>query len=588
MRTGHPAVRPADGAAYPLDEGTRMETAGTGVPPTPAARERRGWAPNRLLPYAGRTLAATIAAALLAASVARAQSGRLWRPDERILITNFHELGAVTSDLRRVYAASPGGIEIYDFAARRWEPPITLEDGFPPGERPTALLYDRFLDALWMGTEVGNLYVYRIHSGQWEAAGPVPGGTVLRIVSDPSTGEVFVATRAGWMRLGRGSLFPEPVPPNAVPDPSGDLSPEAKLRRLDPFFEAIRGTLTLDERLRRWPITDVEPADQPARFWVATRGGNLLYYDSRRMSVDRLSYGVLTRGVGALASDGGQIWFGGDGRGARRGVTVASAGLQRWKHYESQYDGAPAGRVWDILPATAAVWFAASDGLYRLDRAADTWQQLTEREGLPAREVLALAPGPGGVWVGTRNGLTFVTDDGEVERAPLLPARRILALLSSRDTLWIATERGLWILPDASAAREPDAGGRGAIAPVPAPGVQGHPGLRGEVRDVQPLGEAVFVITADALHRLDGTGWSGPLRDGVDGLGQLHALAAADGQLWVGGDAGAARYDVETRIWTRYLQPADIPEGPVRDVLPAGDDVWLATPAGALRLRWRF
>src|SRR5690606_24457736 len=219
---------------------------------------------------------------------------------------------------------------------------------------------------------------YRRYSGQGESVGPVPGGPVLRIVSDGSSGEVFIATPGGWMRLGRGSLFPEPVPPGAVPDRLGDLSPESALRRLDPFFGAIRGTLTLDERLRRWPITDVEPADRPARFWVATRGGNLLYYDSRRMSVDWLAYGVLTRGVGALGSDGGQIWFGGDGRGMRRGVTVASAGLQRWKHYEPEYDGAPAGHVWDILAATAAVWFAASDGLYRLERAAGRWQRLTE------------------------------------------------------------------------------------------------------------------------------------------------------------------------------------------------------------------
>src|SRR5690606_31671124 len=72
--------------------------------------------------------------ALLATDGARAQSGRLWRPEERILITSFHELGAVTADQRRVYAASPQGIEVYDFAVGRWEAPITLEDGFPLGE----------------------------------------------------------------------------------------------------------------------------------------------------------------------------------------------------------------------------------------------------------------------------------------------------------------------------------------------------------------------------------------------------------------------------------------------------------------------
>ncbi len=532
-------------------------------------------------------LAAGLGAVLLAAGGAQAQSGRLWRPDERILVSSFHELGAVTADLRRVFAASPQGIEVYDFAAGRWEAPITLEDGFPRGERPSALLYDRFLDALWMGTEIGNVYVYRLLGGQWDALGPVAGGPVLRIVGDPRSGDVFLATPGGWLRLQRGALFPEPVQPGAVPDGMGDLSPEGQLRRLDPFFDAIRGTLTMDERLRRWPITDVEPADRPARYWVATNGGNLLYYDSRRMSADHMAYGLLTRGSGAMALDGRRVWFGGDGRGARRGVTVADVGLQEWKHFEAQYDGAPAGYVAAVLPTTRAVWFAAADGLFRLDRERQTWQRFAEREGLPAREAVALAPGPGGVWVGTRNGLTFVTDDGDVEREALFPARRIHRLLSSRDTLWIASEIGLWLLPDASAARLPGAGGRGSIRPVLAPGSEMQPGLRGRVVDVRPVGDALFVLTEDALYRWDAAGWVGPLREGVHVLGRLYALAAADGQLWVAGDGGVARFDLDAQIWTSYLRPMDIPETPVRDVLPAGDDVWLATPAGALRLRWR-
>jgi len=525
--------------------------------------------------------------ALLATDGARAQSGRLWRPEERILITSFHELGAVTADQRRVYAASPQGIEVYDFAVGRWEAPITLEDGFPLGERPSALLYDRFLDALWLGTEAGNVYVYRLTGGRWDALGPVAAGPIVRMVGDPRSGDVFLATPAGWLRLPRGGLFAEPVPRGAVPDGGGDSSPEARLRRMDPFFDAIRGTITLDERLRRWPITDVEPADRPARYWVATYGGNLLYYDSRRMSAEPMAYGLLTRGVGAVALDGRRLWFGGDGRGPRRGVTAADVGLQQWKHYEAEYDGAPAGHVADVLPTASAVWFAASDGLFRLDRERESWQRIAEREGLPAREVYALAPGPGGVWVGTRNGLTFVTDDGAVEREGLFPARPIRRLLASRDTLWIASDLGLWLLPDASAARLPDAGGRGAIRPVLAPGSDVQPGLRGRVVDVRPVGDAMFVLTEDALYRWDADGWTGPLHEGVHALGRLTALAAADGQLWVAGEGGVARLDLETQRWTTYLRPTDIPETPVYDVLPMGDDVWLATPAGALRLRWR-
>src|SRR5690606_39887969 len=159
--------------------------------------------------------------------------------------------------------------------------------------------------------------------------------------------------------------------------------------------------------------------------------------------------------------------------------------------------------------------------------------------------------------------------------------------LSSRVMLWIASELGLWLLPDASAARLPDAGGRGGIRPLLAPGSEAQPGLRGRVVDVRPVGDALYVITQDALYRWDAAGWAGPLREGVQVLGRLYALATADGQLWVAGDGGVARFDLDAQLWTSYLRPMDIPETPVVDVLPAGADVWLATPAGALRLRWR-
>jgi len=535
-------------------------------------------------------LALVFGAAVLAAGPggAAGQSARLWRPEERVLVSAFHELGAVATDLRRVYAASPAGLEIYDFVARRWEPPSTAEDGYPAGETPTALAYDRFLDALWMGTASGNLYRFRPRSGEWDRVGAVAGGPVLRLVvpRDPREGDVFLATPAGWARLRRGSLFAEAVPEGGLPAEvrAAGTGPAAdRLGREDPFFDALRGTLTLDDRLRRWPIADVAPADRPGRFWIATQGGNLLLYDGRRSAGEWLHFGLLSRGAAALATDGAGVWFGGDGRGPRRGVAYADTGLQRWAVHEAESDGAPAGYVWDILPLRDAVWFAASDGLYRYDprgRGRAAWRRLTEADGLPASEALSLAPGQGGVWVGTRRGLAWVGDDGTARRAAGAPARRIHRLAARGDTLWIASDAGLWVLADGA---DP-----AARAAAPAPGSEAQPALRARVVDVRPAADAIYALAQDALYRLAAGAWSGPIREpGGGALGRLTALAAADGELWVAGDGGAARWDRATGLWTVFRVGGDIPEGPVRAVLPAGGHVWLATPAGALRLAWR-
>lgn len=504
---------------------------------------------------------------------ARAQSGQLWRPEDRVLLTAYQELGAVALDLRRVYAASPYGIEVYDFVARRWEPPIASDDGYPSDEWPTALAYDAFLDALWLGTASGGLYAYRLSFGQWERFA-LARGAIERIVADPAlaTDFLYLMAGGGWYRLRRGTSTLEPVPPDEVPRRGTSALPG----ETDPVLEAQRGTLGLDERLRRWPVTDIAPAELPGRYWLATAGGNLLYYDSRRMDAQRFRFGLLSRGTGALASDGPALWFGGDGRGPRRGVARSDVDLQDWTYFEPQDDGAPAGYVYDILPTSGSVWFAASDGLYRYRRGEARWRRMIEGDGLPAGDATALAPAEGGAWVGTRRGLVYVTEAGYVSTPVLFPGQQIHDLLTSRDTLWIASDAGLWLLP------------LGEREPLRAPRAEEQPALSRRVTDARPAFGELFAITEEALYRFDGARWHGPDREPARaGLGRLHTLAAAEGQLWLAGDGGVARWDASQRLWTYYLVHQDIPEGPVRDVLPAGADLWVSTGGGALRLRWR-
>jgi ligand-binding sensor domain-containing protein len=149
-------------------------------------------------------------------------------------------------------------------------------------------------------------------------------------------------------------------------------------------------------------------------------------------------------------------------------------------------------------------------------------------------------------------------------------------MLVSRDTVWLATQSGLWLL----------AGGSGS--PVRPPGAETQPAVLGPVMDARPDAGALWVLTEDALYWLDADGWHGPAREAARaGLGRLRQLAAAEGQFWIAGERGVARLDRDSEIWTYYLVRQDIPEGPVRGILPFGNDVWIATGAGALRLRWR-
>jgi hypothetical protein len=93
------------------------------------------------------------------------------------------------------------------------------------------------------------------------------------------------------------------------------------------------------------------------------------------------------------------------------------------------------------------------------------------------------------------------------------------------------------------------------------------------------------VAAGAVLTAHDGNGWGEPVPLGA--RGRVRALAADQSGIWLAHDGGASHWDPTGREWWHYLVPQDVPLGPVLDVLPAGDHLWLATPVGAVRLDTR-
>jgi ligand-binding sensor domain-containing protein len=241
--------------------------------------------------------------------------------------------------------------------------------------------------------------------------------------------------------------------------------------------------------------------------------------------------------------------------------------------------GAPGGFVARIVPADDAIWFAASDGAYRLDRgrigsglrAAD-WTRYTSADRLPADQTTCVVPVPGGAWIGTLRGLAKL-DVTNRSVTTTLAGLRVLDLALAGDTLWIATQSGLFV----------------SVAdgvPAPATGLENAQSLRtGPVVALANVGGVITALTPAAVHRLEQGQWSAPIRDpATRALGPLFRLhVAADGGVWIAGEAGVAAVEAGKPVRT-WLVPDDIPAGPVRGIVLDGDDLWVATPAGALRL----
>jgi ligand-binding sensor domain-containing protein len=498
---------------------------------------------------------------LLLAGDVQGQSGRLWRPEERVLVTSFGEVGALARDSRRVYVATIGGLVSYDPLTRVWGTPITIEDGYPANELPSALAVDEASTDVWLGTAQGSVYRYRTVPPRWDQVGIALGGSVLAIVVPPLfRDEVYIQTSTGWFRAGRISVGVRPLLPNELPN---EVVAAARAQRsLDPSVMSFRATLGLDQRNRRWPLTVGIPGFTPETYFFGTRGAFIFAFDARRAAPEWYWFGAPSRGVSALAVTRDRVWVGADGSGPREGLSDFTPDLQRWTLHDPQ-DGAPRGPITHIEARGSEVFAASRDGVYRWSNG--RW------ENIGFDDATSVAVAGSALWVGTRRGLYL---EG-TRPLQLLPGTFVTRVRAFGNDVWAATRDGLFQIVSTNdslrfGARRIDELSTGSIT------------------DVAVVNDTVIAVASEGLWIRGATGWRGPVRlPLLAGLGRLFTARADGGALWIAGERGAARYTPATGEILSFLAPNDLPSGPVYDVAPADNFVWLATPLGALRLSWR-
>jgi ligand-binding sensor domain-containing protein len=244
-----------------------------------------------------------------------------------------------------------------------------------------------------------------------------------------------------------------------------------------------------------------------------------------------------------------EYWFGTAGNFLFR--FDALRGQPEWFWY-----GAPSRGVSSLALRGNALWLG-SDGRGR-------------RNGVSSDPASTVAIAGEHIWIGTRTGLTHIA--GSQSRSILGAAVYRVRLLG--DSVWVAAANGLYHTPQNAQA---DSVQLARVATLP----------NTRFVDAARVGNRMFAITDDALFIRDSVAWRGPVRlPAMVGLRRLTVLAAEDSALWIGGVNGLARYQPDSEQWLYFLTPGDLPAGPV-DIMPAGEHVWLATPAGALRLYWR-
>ncbi|UCF41442.1 MAG: hypothetical protein JSW43_03670 [Gemmatimonadota bacterium] len=508
-----------------------------------------------------------LVAAWACAQPLQAQGGsRLWRPEERVVISDFSVVQALAVSEELLYAATTGGLVIFDRRFGRWEPPVTGLDGYPP-EPVRVALVDPVDRSVWLGTDQ-RLVHYVPTLRRFETI-PVVGGVrgLMLDRRDPFAG-MWVGTRAGWEFLPYGGIMLTTATRSPA-DPVRPLTVDAALARA-PYLATRAADILTDERLRRYRYTAAALAPDTDEMFLGTDGLGLLQVDPGTTEARRLAFGLLAPSASGVVAVPGGVWTGTPEGTSRAGFTFVGDDLQRFA-----YDEGPRGagyafrRVFDLAWSEGVLWAATDGGVVR--RAGESPGELLYRyEGVERDVVFALTKGGTGVWAGTQQGLVWVDDGGGVRRVDNPRVGPILAVAASGDTLWIGGSRGLGVAWSGS-----------DTIYVPR-GTDRYPELGNRIVAVAVLGDTLFAATAARLlWRAPGEEWVVERPLGGD-LGNVTVLLGDEGGVWVGGTNGLAFYRPRTRDFLLLNQPGDLP-GMVRDMAADATYLWVAATGGLVR-----
>jgi ligand-binding sensor domain-containing protein len=496
---------------------------------------------------------------------------RFWRPEDRVVISDFGTVDAVAASPWMVYAATRHGLLLFDRRTRAWQLPVTTLDGYPAA-RVRVALADPAGNAVWLGTADGWAR-YDADVRQWDR-GPATGGVsgLLLDAQNPASG-VFLRDRSGWSFLPRGALFAQPGTP--LPPPERQVKPldvETALATA-PLADAMRALILTDPRLRTYQFTSAARTADDTDLFFGTSGLGLVRLDAAMGQWETLDFSLLGAGADALAPGAGGVWAVGSARfGGRAGITWLPEDLSSTTPLEPPpgNDLGPAA-VHRMLAAAGALWIATGGGVLRVDPDRGRTRRFTLGDGLPSEDVRALAPAPDGVWIGTTRGLAVITADNRVVRIGSF-AQPVLSLLAVRETLWVGSVAGLGVLPP------------GAAEPVVSPTLAAEPALRAPVVALARTGDTLVVVLEDQVAWRDPRGGRWTVTRPRATLGRLTAAAGDVGGVWLGGQLGLAWWSVARASFHSLTVPGDLP-APVRDLAASPPWVWVATDSGVVRLR---
>ncbi len=451
------------------------------------------------------------------------------QPRDILFVSTHKRPVQVVSDDRQAFVLTEGGILMYDYRRSAWVDNIHM--GLQ-GERVRGLYLPKDRGMLWV--DVGGRYLeYNPTFQRFTDAGrSLPGGD---------------------LGLGR----------------------EADLIGLvlnEEYF--FLGDGIRDRYMRRASLTQARVFDYD-NLWVLTDGLGPFLGSARRKDAASVWFGLDNPDVTAMALGGDRIWFGScEVEGAL--ISARSANLGDWNmRLARKEQGFVHGCVHDIFPWRDYIWLASEHGVVRHRPNTRDFRHYDLFQGGSGVRINRLHNHVGALFAATQSGVSRMANPDEGFVTVPTPEGidiPVNALGSNGPDLLVGTRYGVYIRRGEKWNALKD------FTPESAPSSYGI-----DVPDITYHGGALYWLARNQVMVKPKGKSAHPLlqRD------QPTRLEVHDNLLFVAFRSGVTVFNLQNNLWTDFRLEDGIPGSQVRTFLVEGDFLWVATDAGATRIRIR-
>ncbi|MCB1061277.1 MAG: hypothetical protein KDB65_13730 [Calditrichaeota bacterium] len=520
-----------------------------------------------------------------------------------------------------LYAATSGGVLVYDLDRARWADPEVMGYGSfeaIPIDDAVLIKFDEKFNYVWVATRQ-NLLRWSLGLDRWEFAvknvwpvGERPvniGLNETSIFVETIPENIFENTFAagspipdplwmGYIRRFSGDRFTGNLMSQIKPwdeDPSivwRGLRSKVKLRDSDyppgvlgvepaglpmvfapkPYSWLADGSL-LDFKNRDYPITDWL-IDQRNTFWSTHWGAGVMRTELRGLRGEEMLAGPEGNDIRVFMPLDRELWMGGANEGDFMGISVMEDYGDDWRVYDRRSDAQiRSTNVSDMVFIVDHVWIATADGLLSYFPKKRTWKRYDVQDGLPSQRVTALAAQGETLWIGTDDGLAVMnTQTNSIDRVAntTFELAGVTDLVAQDSVVWVATGLGLYsVNPDSRDVTSLEMG----------------PGLvANEVTGLSVFGNTLWAATRDGIMRRSESGetksW---LAATWMKKSEPTCITASDPYIWVGTDGGLFRFEPDREAWEHYTRRDGLVNDRVLTVREDRGDLWIGTTDGISR-----